>query len=220
MRIGKKIITGMYRRGNTFHWTAVTAGPDGPVYAPPESGALEIDEAAAADPKALAAQLRKQFPALAGPAAFALPSERMLIRVMTLPACDAAEMDSMIQLQMDKISPFPDDHMAIAYEVLASNDGRRRVLMAGVQKESVESIGALCAGAGLDLRRLDAEPAVWWRVIRDYLAGRDSGAGRNVFGIIEAGQILLITVQQGQPLSFNLMRFPEELPPDEFAGEL
>ncbi len=226
MRIGKKIITGMYRRGNTFHWTAVTAGPDGPVYALPESGTLEIDEAAAADPKALAAQLRRQCPALAGPVACALPSERMLIRVMTLPACDAAEMDSMIQLQMDKISPFPDDHIAIAYEVLESDDTRRRVLMAGVQKESVESIGALCAGAGLDLRRLDAEPAVWWRVIRDYMAGRgfgpnrDSGGDRRIFGIIEAGQILLITVQHGQPLSFNLMHFPEELPPDEFAAEL
>ena len=221
MRISKKVITGMFRRGNTFYWTVVTTGPEGPVYSAPQSGVLELDDAAAADPKAMAAQFRKQFPTLTGSIAFALPTERMLIRIMALPPCNAEEMDSMIRLQMDKISPFPDGHIAIAYETLDDSETRRLTLMAGVHKEAVDFIGAFCSNAGLDLRRLDAEPAVWWSVIRDYINNhRDSLAGRRIFGVLEAGRILLITTQNGQPLSFNLVRFPEEQSPEECAGEL
>lgn len=220
MRIGKKLITGLCRRGKTFYWTAVTAGPDGAVTAPAASRTLEVDDALLADAPALGAQLRLQCPELSGPVAFALPSERMLLRVMELPACEAAEMDSMIQLQMDKFSPFPDDHMAVAYEVLHADENRRRVLMAGVQKESVDFIGALCAGAGLELRRMDAEPAVWWHTIRAHAAMPAAAGGRSILGIIESNQTLLITLQDAQPLAFNLLYITDDLPPDEYAAEL
>lgn len=218
MRIRKKTITGLYQRDKTFFWTTLSRGNDGSVASRTFRRTLDVEDDVLADPAALGLELKKQCPELVGQVVYALPAARVLFKVMDLPVCDPQEMDSMIRLQMDKISPFPDDHLVVAYEVLRETETNRRVLLAGAQKGLIDSVGTLCSAAGLDLCRIDSEAIVWWQVLQACEPAPLSE--RHVLGIVEHNQTTLFTLQDKLPLAFNFLHNAAGLTADEYAAEL
>lgn len=107
------------------------------------------------------------MPSFKGTITLGIPLENTFLRVLTFPACDRAEIDGMVRLQMDKISPFPLDDIEVSYEVLQSDENGHIVLSAGVKRDFVEYMTNQLESLGIIVERIDVDTLGWWRLLRD-----------------------------------------------------
>ena len=122
----------------------------------------------------------------------ALPADKTLMRVVDLPTSDPAEMKGMADLQVDKFSPFPVEHMTVALEVLSQKEKSSRVLIVAVQREIVETFGATLKSAGLLPHWIDVQVMGWWYLLKERGAIPDKG--RKVLLLLErTGAELIVT---------------------------
>ena len=150
--------------------------------------------------------------------AVGIGSDRLLLRVIELPLVDDAELSGMVDLQIDKFSPFPVDSMVVAYEVLRREAEHCLVLIAAVQEDVASELGRLLTEADVHSDRLDAIIVGWWRLILD--AGRVHDAGRQVFLIFETGSPEMIVTQDGMPILFRSITGVAEVSDEDAVQEL
>jgi len=180
------------------------------------------EEAADADAEAPAAPpspLREAAARLKGCAlSVGLTTDRLLLRVLDLPAVDRDELRDMVALQFDKYSPFPVDTMVLSYEILRQQDSSSHILMAAVQQSAVDRLGERLREAGLEIDRLDAAILGWWRALAD--AGRMSQTGRQAFVLLDGPDPEMIVAQDGTPVLFRSLTGPGERPDEDGAAAL
>lgn len=162
--------------------------------------------------------LKRVCGSLRGSISLGLPSDLLLARVATLPAGGAEELSGMVQLQVDKWSPFPVDQMTVAHEVLAEREGGFLVLMVAAREDAVSVRYREMESAGLRPARMDARVLGRWRTLKD--AGEVSEEGRQVFILLGEGNPEMIVAQGGLPLGLRVLDIPESSSPGEFAEEL
>lgn len=175
--------------------------------------ATEGESVEAAENDALRKQLLALAPRLKGECSVALPADRLLLRVVDLPTTDPEEIQSMIQLQIEKISPFPVDRLVISHERLSEQEGASRVLIAGARREDVDRVGEAFHGASLTPRWLDVDLLGWWHWLTKM--GRAAKFGREVILFHEAQRQSLIVAQSGVPLALRALPDATGLTPDE-----
>ena len=103
----------------------------------------------------LAGPLKKVLHGLEGPVCMELPVSSVLLRITELPSIDPEELAGMVELQVDKFSPFPIEQMLYSYEVLQQDEQETRVVIAAVRRELVDETGQVFRKAGVILYRLD-----------------------------------------------------------------
>ncbi|MBU0714542.1 MAG: PilN domain-containing protein [Verrucomicrobia bacterium] len=211
-------ITGLRVRDTFLEWTTLGSGKKGIEVLAARQVQLEGDAATLADPVHRAEAIRLQCPDLTGPVTIGLAPGQMLMRVVELPTTDPVEMTDMIKLQVDQFSPFPEDRMAVSYEVLSATETTCRVLIAAVPKEQVESLGELFRPVGVTIRRIDAEIMGWWRLLADH--GAIPAQGRHLLLLLEPSGGVWIAVQDGLPQAVKAISPIEGLTPEEYAEEL
>jgi len=211
-------ITGLRVRDTLLEWTTLGSGKKGIEVLASRQVQLEGDVATLADPAHRAEEIRRQCPDLTGVVSIGLAPGQMLMRVVDLPTTDPVEMADMIQLQVDQFSPFPEDRMAVSYEVLRATETACLVLIAAVPKEQIELLGALFRPVGLTIRRIDVEIMGWWRLLADY--GAIPAQGRHLLLLLEPSGGVWIAVQDGLPQAVKAISPMESLTPEEYAEEL
>ena len=92
-----------------------------------------------------------------------LPLSRLLVRVLRLPVEVKDELASAVALQMDKLSPFPGEELAIGCEVLSETEQDLLVFAAAVPEAVFGEIGAALDAAKLQVVRTDATIFGWMR---------------------------------------------------------
>jgi Tfp pilus assembly protein PilN len=147
-----------------------------------------------------------------------LPSDKTLMRVVDLPTSDPTEMKGMVDLQVDKFSPFPVEHMTVALEVLSQKDKASRVLIVAVQREIVETFGQALGQAGLLPRWIDVQVMGWWFLLKE--RGGIPEKGRKVILLLEKTGTELIACQDGIPVVFRSLGSGQGLSEEEFFLEL
>ena len=75
-------------------------------------------------------------------------SGQALLRVAELPAVDPDELKGMVDLQVDKVSPFPPDSTVTSFEVVQQSETASGVLMAALDRKTADSIGRTLTGRG------------------------------------------------------------------------
>jgi len=216
--MARHTITGLRVRDNLLEWTTLGLGKKGIEVLASRQVQLEGDAAALADPAHRAEAIRRQCPDLAGAVSIGLAPGQMLMRVVDLPTTDPVEMADMIQLQVDQFSPFPEDRMAVSYEVLRATETACLVLIAAVPKEQIESLGNLFRLVGVTIRRIDVEIMGWWRLLADH--GAIPANGRHLLLLLEPSGGVWIAVQDGLPQAVKAVSPMEGLTPEEYAEEL
>ena len=212
-------VTGLRLRRNVVDWTTMCDGKNGLVKLDARQVALETDDTVLADAEKLAAEIRRQCPDLTGPISFGLSSEHMLLRIVDLPSTDPDEMSGMIKLQLDKFSPFPEERMAISYELLQAIAGGCRVLIVAVRKEAIEFTSAVFQKAGMELRRIDVDVLGWWRVLVEQ--GAVPAVGRHILLLLEEAEGgILVAVQQGVPVAMKAVGSGRGLSAEDYASEI
>ncbi|NCD33433.1 MAG: hypothetical protein EOL87_08470 [Spartobacteria bacterium] len=115
----------------------------------------------ALDDESFAKVLRKVLPGIDGKPALVLTGCKVLYRVMILPSTDPDELKAMVELQVDKCSPFASEKTVIGYEILSSSETESHVLVAIVESVHLEKIGQLFRKAGVIPYRLDLPELIW-----------------------------------------------------------
>ncbi len=219
--MGSSLITGLEIEGSGVSWsvvrrkkkrsdlvetqhreTALAVGPDGVDFKAEEN--LRV--------------LKKALSGVEGLCCYALPASSMLLRVTELPSQDAAELASMVELQVDKFSPFPIDQTQFSFEILMQQEGRSRVLIAAMKKEPVNTLGAALRHGGVILHRLDCRAVVWWAAMKE----REliSAHGRHTLLLLEAHDVALIVLHHGEPVVFRSLGAHDQFGTQEDCEEL
>ncbi len=150
--------------------------------------------------------------------AVALSSERLLLRIMSLPSDEEDELQSMVQLQVDKLSPFADADTVWSYEILASEDGSSHVLVAMAGKKFLDRVSFVLKSAGIRFERLDCGSMGLIQALSD--AGAVDGIGREVIIFPGAKTAEILVFQDGRPVAVRTADMPEDSGPEEAGLEL
>jgi Tfp pilus assembly protein PilN len=165
-----------------------------------------------------AEELRACCGSLKGDLTLGIPTHQTLLRAADLPSVDPDELESMVELQVDKFSPFPVEHMAVTYERTGGTDTTSRVLIAAAKLESVNDRAALGKQAGLNIRRVDVAALGWWQLI--YEANAIPPKGRHALLLLDLTGSELIVLQDGLPVAMRSLDAQSHATEDEFATEI
>ena len=188
-------ITAVAWRGERLEWTTLVAQKDDWRVAGRGSETI----APAPDTTQLQALLA-QWP---GRLWLTLPAAQALLRVVTLPTTDNAELRGMAELQLDKFSPFVPDAMVVAVEVLERQEKATRVLIVAAQRETIATLGAPLLAVGRLPDGVGVDMLGWWHNLR--AADKLVGHGHELVLILTAAGAELMALENGQPLVFRTL---------------
>ena len=107
----------------------------------------------------------------------------------------------MVELQIDKVSPFPVDRMYISWERLRETEAGVRVLVAAAQQPYLESVGEAAGEAGLVLHRTDVDLLCWIDLM--IAAGEVPEHGRHVMVLADRTGTELVVFDHQVPVLLN-----------------
>ncbi|OQW96129.1 MAG: hypothetical protein BWK77_06305 [Verrucomicrobia bacterium A1] len=174
-----------------------------------------VADLASAETAAAAKQLCAHH---AGKICVAIPSDKVLLRVVELPTVDPAEMRGMAELQVDKFSPFPVEHTAVSLELLSQTEKSSRVLIAAVKREIIDAVGAAFGKAGIIPHWIDVEVMGWWYLLKQ--AGEIPDRGRRVLLLLDKTCTDVIVSQDGVPVVFRSLGTGRGVSAEDFHTEL
>lgn len=94
-----------------------------------------------------------------------LPLSRVLVRILKMPPEVRADLTEAVALQLDKLSPFPGEELAIGCEVLSEDQDNLWVLAAAVPAAIYDELGAALDSANLQVWRTDISVMGWLRTL-------------------------------------------------------
>lgn len=147
--------------------------------------------------------LRELARTLKGPLTLALSSDQVLLRVVQLPAAAEDEIAGMVNLQIDKFSPFPIETMVVSHEVLQKGPDGWTVLIAAVKEEIVLALGAQLQAAGLVSARVDVTTLGWWAAIAR--TGDIPAEGRHVLLLSTNHRVQILVAENGIPIALRAL---------------
>ena len=93
----------------------------------------------------------------------ALPLSKLLLKCVRMPVEARADLLGAAALELDGISPFPDEVLSPAAEVVAETDTDMQVLVSALPAAAAAEIGAALAAAHVHVTRTDATALGWLR---------------------------------------------------------
>lgn len=224
--MAKKTATGMTVLGRTLGWTTlveergglkVVAAGHTELESAPEGGVLAAD-LTEEQRRRVATEVKAGCAGLKGRTIFGLSAQNVFLRVVTLPVASAEELQGMVELQVDKYSPFPAESMVVGYELLDEQDGYYRLLMAAAKRRDLDAVSEISKGAGIDVAGVDVRALGWWRLLHDADAGAETG--RRVIVVNEPSDVTLFVAQGQVQVAVRALGDIGTLPEEEYAAEL
>ena len=171
-----------------------------------------------AEPDRLAQDIRAKCGKVPGPVVVGIPSSWVMLRIADLPAAAPDELQGMVELQVDKFSPFPADESVISYELLSEGNDRCHVLLTAIPTKTVNLVGDALKKAGVQPKWVDVNLLAWWRILQD--AEQVCAGGSQAFVILDDDSCDVIVATGGQPAAMRSLSNMEDLSPAEAAEEM
>ncbi len=130
-----------------------------------------------------------------GYVSFVIPSQKLLLQILDFPTKEIDELEGMVQLQVDKQSPYSPDETTFSYEVLHSFEQSTRVLIAIIKKDYIDEVKNLIDGTGLNIQRIDIEPLALWHSL--HTSSCVPKQGRHFFIYADLNGGLLLCTEDG-----------------------
>jgi len=217
--MAKQLTTGIWLRDRVLDWTTLRPRKGGAEIVAHEAVPLPLDPDAMPEPGSpdLVAALKKACSKVRGEVGLSVPTDQALLRVAELPSVDPDELEGMVELQIDKISPFPVEHMAVSYEILSQGETSTRVLIVAVRREIIDELGDEFRRAGHVPHGIDVDILGWWQLLHE--AGRIAEHGRQILLLFDEHSSELVVTHDGIPVLFRSLGMGPELA-DEDIEEL
>ena len=220
-----KTLTGVAVRARSLEWAVPRAAGD----ASPATGHRRADLTLGEGQLNLLDGLRAEHDRIVGDirtatgrlntlAVVGIPAGWVLLRVVDLPAAEPDELRGMVDLQVDKFSPFPAEESAVSYELLAEHEGRARVLLSAIRTEGIDLLGKALRTAGIQPKRVDLNLLGWWRLLHD--AGHVHQTGAQAILILDDTCTDIVVTAAGVPLAMRSLTGLDDLLPEEAAEEI
>jgi len=133
----------------------------------------------------------------------ALNSTDVLLRVMEFPLVDDDEIAEMVELQVDKFSPFPIDQMVVSHEVISRDESSISVLVAAAKEKAVDVAAVVLKQHGYKIERVDVALLGLWKNIVD--AGALVSDGRETLVIVSSDSIDVVTHENAVPMAISCL---------------
>jgi Tfp pilus assembly PilM family ATPase/Tfp pilus assembly protein PilN len=170
---------------------------------------INIDDAAWEDVDAIAGSVKEQFGEFHGAVSLGIPLSNLLLHTVRLPTVDMDELSNMVELQIDKFSPFAEDKRAWSYEILKTGSKESWVLIATMHKAKLEFLGDVCRRAGLPLARIDIDAMGWWHLLK--LHNVIISEHRQIIIIREETSAIIFGIENSLPLMFKNLNYNRNL---------
>ncbi len=215
----REIITAVWVRGKRLEWTTLRRRKGRYEVAEQKGVELDIPERSEErDTAQWAARIKQALGGVKGHLTVTLLTERALLRAVDLPSVDPDELEGMVELQVDKFSPFPVEHMAVSHESLGVTGSNTRALIAACKRDVVEGVGALFVAAGRCPDRIDVAAAGWWYLLRAH--GAVPTEGRHGLLLVNETGTELIVTQNGLPVVVRSLGADHDVSDEEFVAEI
>jgi len=147
----------------------------------------------------------------------AIPCEDVWWRVLHLPAASPEELEQMLMLQIDNLTPLPLEEVVYSFEPLDIVDDKTRLLVAIARKDAVNARVEALEAAGLqpEIVTVDAFAIFRMLVKRQLL---ESNENLNVLVVVNTNVVHLIIHSQDIPLTIRSLVFGED-PTSNAAGQ-
>jgi|GEM_PF-1734822 len=147
----------------------------------------------------------------------AISASDTLMMVLQLPATEAAEIQGMLELQAEEISPFPPEATLMAWEALQSFGRQTQVLMALCSRKPLDKLHDLYAKVGTVPSRVDIDVLGWLELIKkDHLSDTEDGL---VF-LLQGNQSYAVAWHQGHPCLIRSLVGAREFSQETLEEEL
>lgn len=210
-------ITALAISGGALDWTILKLVKGRVEVAEHKTAELPVEAAVIGSP-AFAEAIARIAPELRGEVCFGLRTDRVLMRIVELPTADPAEMAGMVELQVDKFSPFPVEHMAVSFESLGQKGTASRVCIAAAQRDIVTGIGDTFRPARRLPAWVDVDVMGWWTLLKEQ--GEIPAQGLSVTLMLEPEGADLLICENGMPVAIRSLGSPVGVPEDEYFAEL
>jgi Tfp pilus assembly protein PilN len=212
--MAKEAYTGLVVEGGAIEYAGIRAGR----LVVSGAAAIPAGKDGAVARQETAAFFREKLARARAPLTVGLTSRDVLMRVVSLPTDDKREIDGMVLLQADKVSPFPIETVVVSHEVVGRTDNAFRVLIAVAREEVVDAAGDLAALSGNRVQRVDAAALGRWQTL--VRAGAVEPAGRRLALLDERGGWELLIYQHGEPLVLRAVDVDPGDAPESVAGRM
>lgn len=203
MQMREKIITAVCRTVEGIEWSSLKIRQDGSEPLQQDSVPVAFSGETAEEimasielPEGLAENIK-------GNVIVPLRSADLLMRVMELPATQDDEITDMVGFQVDKISPFPTDQIAISHEVLQQSEDTSLVLMVAAKRSCIDSIGDAFGEKGIRIHSIDSRDLGWMQLLND--GDHVSQEGCEIIILDDGIEFSLVVVNDGIPIAFRML---------------
>ena len=203
MRIRDKIITAACRTDDGIEWTSFKIKPEEMECIQQESRVIPLpaDITDAAD---LATALPPHLGgSIQGSVTVALRTAELLMRTMEFPTTDPSEIADMVGFQVDKISPFPTDQLAISHEIVEQTEDTALVLMVAAKRSVIDDIGDEFKNHGVVIHSIDVRVLGWLQLLRDQ--DKISEESCEIYIINDGIELALVVLENGCPIAFRTL---------------
>jgi len=198
-----KIITTVCRTVDGIEWTSLQVKPDGTEPVCQDSAPVAFSGDTTEEVMASIELPENITEHLNGDITVPLRTSELLMRVMEFPTVEEDEIRDMLGFQIDKISPFPTDQLAISHEVLQQTEETSLVLMAAAKRSCIDAIGDTFEEKGIRIHSIDARVLGWMKLLRD--EGHIGSEGCEIFIIDDGIDFSLVVVVSGIPMAFRML---------------
>ncbi len=220
MQIRDKIITAACRTAKGIEWTCLKIKQDESTELV-HQGELPLihheGEGEQLDLKQLPEEIAEK---LEGVITLSLRTSELLMRTMEFPTPDPSEIAEMVGFQIDKVSPFPTDQLAISHEILNQTDESAWVLMAAAKRSCIDEIGEAFEKRGVNIHSIDARVLGWLQLLNEQELIANEGC--EILIIDDQIEVTLAVLLTGQPIAFRSLHADFDAPNilDELTTEL
>lgn len=203
IRISEKIITAACLARDALEWTSMNIKEEAEQVV---QGSLPLERAEGE--RFDAAKVLAQLPEgvaeqLAGDLTVALRTSELILRTMEFPTTDPAEIASMVDFQIDKVSPFPLDQLAVSHEILKQSENTALVLMVAAKRERIDTIGEIFKQKGIHIHSMDSRALGWLHLLEK--EGHLDDADCEILIIDDEVDFALIFLSKGLPIAFRAL---------------
>lgn len=151
-------------------------------------------------------------------AVLGIPSDQIFMRVLDLPTTDPEELSGMVELQLDKMFPFPIDQMVLSHEVLSYREGGCTVLAAAARSSAILAVGETLKQAGSKIGRVDALLLGRWQTL--LASGCLAKKGRETLVLMDDGHMNVLTHDAGVLIALGSLGEVSLVDEPDYAAEV
>ena len=146
-----------------------------------------------------------------------VPLSRLLVKVVRMPVDERDDLEEMAQDALQKVSPFPDEPLAVGVETVAETDKEIVAVAAALPESAAEDISAALMAAKVNVTRTDITALGRLRAFWPQICEKEGAVRRLVLMNLDDGWDVMV-LDDGAPVFLRGLggeaRTPEELARD------